>query len=362
MPYGKKFIDNIIEINNNIKKSKITSMFFSLPYTCDLYTGFEQSRNLYINMERFDDWAPIISYAIEKGFEIVYLLNSSSAFSVINKNYDKELERLDKLVNRLGDLGCSTFRVSTPFMAYFMSRNYPKIKLYASTSFDYKSINEFVNFFKMYPKVSQIVPSHNINKNFKLLKNLLKLLPNVEFELMVNEGCLFGCPNRMWHSSNSISICEGDFDFKYPIMRAFYLTRCSSVSHSDYFLYLCMAKNIWPWEIEEYAKIGINNFKLVGRDSVLFTNGRYLDNYYLYLKGIEDYEFIENSPVNFFLNYIVAHVGYAKFIIKDVKKYLPKIDYFKKHGHLCASLCGVECTYCYRCAKKLEKHINSLGN
>ena len=30
-------------------------------------------------------------------------------------------------------------------------------------------------------------------------------------------------------------------------------------------------------------------------------------------------------------------------------------EHFKKYGHLCASRCGVECRYCYKCAEKIQK-------
>ena len=29
--------------------------------------------------------------------------------------------------------------------------------------------------------------------------------------------------------------------------------------------------------------------------------------------------------------------------------------HFKKYGHLCALICGVECKYCYKCAEKIQK-------
>ena len=46
---------------------------------------------------------------------------------------------------------------------------------------------------------------------------------------------------------------------------------------------------------------------------------------------------------------------FKQFDVKTYKKYLPDIKYFQKYGHLCASRCGVECRYCYKCAEKIQK-------
>ena len=48
MPFDKNLIDNLLDINNQVEKSRITSFYFSLPSSCELFTIFEQFRNDFI--------------------------------------------------------------------------------------------------------------------------------------------------------------------------------------------------------------------------------------------------------------------------------------------------------------------------
>ena len=115
------------------------------------------------------------------------------------------------------------------------------------------------------------------------------------------------------------------------------------------------ANVIYPWEIEAYGKIGINKFKLVGRDAYTYRIQNYLNEYLLYLKGIDDIKNIENEPINTFIHHLVNTEVLKQLKVKEVKNLLPKINHFKKKGELCATVCGVNCFYCHKCAEKIEK-------
>ncbi len=350
MPFHKEHIELINDINKNIEKSMISSFYFSLPINCELYTGFEQARNSSANTS-LEYWSDILKKAIDDGYEVIYTLNNPN-INITNNDFKIKKEKLDKLINALVKSGCNTFRISNLRLLSYFVRNYPKIKLYSSTSFEYKTIKEYRNFSILYPKVQQIIPSHDNNKNFKLLKNLKKHFTNTDIELIVNEGCLGGCPLRREHS------CAQPTDNIYPFNSSYHIDKCSQIYKRNLFLELCKSNMIFPWDIKEYGKIGIKNFKLVGRDNYSNMNsGNLFEDYYIYLSGIDDYRSIKNKSLRIFIHRLRNNDTLLKYNIDDIKDYLPDIEYFKKYGHLCSSICEIECKYCYKCAEKINKKL-----
>ena len=176
MPYTKEHIDKLVSINKKIEKSQITSLYFSLPSNCELFSGFEQFRNMDFNNNKFDYWQELIEYSIDKGFDFIYLLNRPNS----NFNYEEglkiQLDKLNRLLIELELTGVNKLRVSDHKLLSYLHKKYPQFTLYSSTSFEYKSIGEYKNFIKLHPYVKQIVPSHDLNKNFKMLKSMVNSL------------------------------------------------------------------------------------------------------------------------------------------------------------------------------------------
>ena len=357
MPINKEHINKLLDINNKIEKSKITEVYFALPVNSPDFTGFEQGRYILNNNVGFNYFKQFIEYLTERGFDFIYLLNSPQIYNPDFENINEQLKRLDKLINNLRNLGCNKVRVCNPQLMGYLNENYPNIELYISTSIEFQSIKQYMNLFLMFDNISEFVPSWDLNRNFKFLLNIKKKVPNIKIELMVNEGCLPSCPLRNVHN---ISVMEknGDEISNNFFSSDFLLYKCSERVCNNLFFYLCNCNIIYPWEIEEYSKIGINKFKFVGRNNHLYTNGQYLDVYFYYLTGIDNIKKIKNIPIKIFNHYIIENKE-INLLIKDIKNYLPQTKYFKIYGHLCASRCGVECRYCYKCAKKIQKIFKS---
>ncbi len=354
MPFKKNLIDEIESINHKIEKSRIMTMYFALHANCSGNPGFGQSRTNHQIVD-IDYWLDLIKYTINKGFDFVYLLNSPKSFMSESKIFDIQLEKLDKLLKKLKDAGCYKLRVSNTQLLGYLIKNYPEFKLYASTSFEYTQLNQYRLFFELFPQVVEIVPSYECNKNFELLKNLKKINPYMSIELMVNEGCLKGCPLRMHHNFAIPLVCTNTLKSRETIYTPNYFCilchKCTS--NEKIFKSLCNPNLIYPWEIKEYSKLGINKFKLVGRNSDDFIVTGNKDIYEVYLKGVDDYKQIENECYS---NLNIYH-GDVKTKIKDIKPYLPDIKYFMKNGHLCSSVCGVKCHYCDKCAENIKKNV-----
>ena len=353
MPFIKGEIDRLIELNSKIQKSKITNLYFNLPHTCPMHTAFEQNRNFASLMTDFGYWKDLMTYSLEKGFDFVYLINSPRRLDIENPNFIKELEKLQKLLDELAKIGVKKLRVSNPKLLTYLSQNHKNFELYASTSFEYKTIKEYQNFMAMHPTVKQIVPSHDLNKNFRLLANLRKQFPELDIEILVNEGCMGGCPYRQEHSKEvtlSPFFCaNGDFTFS----NHFCIVSCQKLTKRQDVHYMCKSNYINPWEIDEYEKIGISSFKLVGREQHHSDNFDHIKRYETYLLGVDSVENIADVPYKNLL-YRFGNV-HLKLTVKEIKDLLPQIDYFKEKGHLCASDCGVACKYCDTCAEKITE-------
>ena len=107
--------------------------------------------------------------------------------------------------------------------------------------------------------------------------------------------------------------------------------------------------------MKRISKIGINKFKLNGRDGIHDEKASMTDKIEIYLKGIDDIKNIENIPVISFASNSTSQERLRNLTVKEIKKYLPEIKHFVKHGHNCSSLCGSECRYCFKCAERIQR-------
>ena len=353
MPFDKNLINNLLDINNNIEKSRITSFYFSLPSSCELFTIFEQYRNDFTEHSDFNYWKDLIKYSLDKGIDFIYNLNNPKNLPIETHLFEKELDKLDFLLNELLSIGVNKLRISNHKLLSYMARRYRNFTLYASTSFEYKLIKEYQHFIQIHPEVKQIVPSHDVNKNFELLRNLRKSNPYVDIEIMVNEGCIAGCALRYDHSCE---IMGKAIETRHErLSNGFYSHLCSKTIQKNPLLYLCRSQIIYPWEIEEYYKIGINKFKLAGREDFKMDMNKSVNSFLLYLKGVDNVKNIEEEPINSIIHHVGNDNFFNQFRIKDIKNLLPDIKHFVKKGHLCTSMCGAACNYCNKCAERIEK-------
>ena len=122
MPYSKEQADKLIKLNNEIQKSKISSLYFGLPSSNELFTGFEQRRNFLLKETRFDFWKELIKYYIDKGFEIIYCLNSPRAIPIESSDFPIMKERLDKLLQKFIDLKVKKLRVANPRLLFYINK------------------------------------------------------------------------------------------------------------------------------------------------------------------------------------------------------------------------------------------------
>lgn len=358
MPDKIEQIKQIKEINDKVEKSVISNLYFALPISCPDNTGFEQLRTNNKTITTIDDYIPIIEETKQKGFEFTYLLNSPKPLLYESRFLEQQFEKLDILIQKLQKLECRKFRVGNIHLIDYLTKNYPQLEIFTSTSFEYQTIKQYINLLSFYPNIKEIVPAVDLNKNFKLLKNIKKEFPNLRIELMVNEGCIYSCPFRYQHFT-SLPYRTENKAYNNKLKSDYFVQKCNDFSKQNALIHLCNHNIIYPWEIEEYGKIGIYNFKIAGRDLNEVSRTKHIEYYLSYLLGIDNLKNIENEPIRIFNHYIVTtKINYK---VKEIKDYLPNIEYFKAHGHLCSSECGVECNYCCECATKIRNYWGDIS-
>lgn len=356
LPFNIEHIDYLYKSNLLVNKSRITSLYSCLPINSDETCGFEQSRVETLEKMNFKDLAIFINYAKDKGFEFVYLINSPKPFDTAKEDLNLQLDKLSNLLLNLKKIGCSSLRVTNTQLILYISNNFPEFKIYASTSQEYFSIKQYQNLFKKFSNIKEVLPSVEQTKNFLFLKNFRKLFPNIDVELILNEACMGGCPFRVHHSliTSSLPLSE------YRQYDKNYLEMCTQVSSSDVYLYICRLNTIYPWDIFEYTKIGVNKFKFVGRNAPIFRTGAYMKIYRDYMLGVDNPSYLDKMPFRYLNHYIVGRQDF-NYTVEQIRPYLPSIKHFLKNGHLCHSMCGIDCLYCYNCADKMRKKYPEMS-
>ena len=158
MPYRIEDINKMLDINNLAVKSKITGLYACVPRECKLFTGFEQSRNFVSKYSDWDYWKNLIEHTLSQGCDFIYLLNSPRPLDIENSDFSIQLEKLDLLLSELKKTGVNKLRVASLQLMSYIGKHYPYFDILASTSLEYKTINEYQNFIHFHPEVKQIVP------------------------------------------------------------------------------------------------------------------------------------------------------------------------------------------------------------
>ncbi len=101
MPYTIEDINKILDINKQVEKSKITSLYACVPRGCEVFTGFEQSRNFTFEHTDFEYWKRLIEHTFDLNCDFIYFLNSPRPLDNENPDFTKQLEKLDLLLTEL---------------------------------------------------------------------------------------------------------------------------------------------------------------------------------------------------------------------------------------------------------------------
>ena len=348
MPFSFGHISRIAQINEEVTRSRIQYMYNTLTRNAIDTCGFEQTRVVDARINCIEDMLPFIEHVHKLGMDFIFLLNSPRVMA--EEEFLVNEKKLRRILETLMREGVYDIRVCSPLLIDFIAHEYPQISIRCSTSQEYFSIKQYRSLTFLYPQIVEVVPSWEQNRNFRFLSSLCQN-ENFTIELMVNEGCLSGCPFRIYHSMFE----PGQMNCHYSRFTSFFKSGCEKNFYHDMWKSICMSNIIYPWQITAYNEIGIHNFKLVGRNTSAFRNGKYINIYHAYLLGVEDIHFIEDAPISIFSNYLMNHPLLEGITVSDVRYMLPDIEFFRKGEIVCTSDCGATCHYCETLAEGLQE-------
>ncbi|MBR2069183.1 MAG: hypothetical protein IJ877_05410 [Candidatus Gastranaerophilales bacterium] len=354
LPFNYEIIDELSRINATLKKSKIVTLYNNIPLPLnDKFNSFIHIvRGSNPEIKSFDDFAKYAKYAMDKGFRICYLMNSPKGFSERDfKTFEKDFYYiLDYLVK----LGIDEVKFSNTQVADLINAYHP-FKLSASTNTEYHNITQYRYLVENYPNVYKFNMAIDENQNFKLLNSIRTLFPDRKIEVTVNDLCLKGCPARISHGSDE----------------SFCVYKCGNIKESQDkitpFYRFTKASLIYPWNLEYYSAIGINNFKYLAQiePRAIYKTTQPLKNYLNIVEnGIENVsaDTFFNDTLFILLNHLNGVIRLNQnTALSTIMPYLPDINYFIKNGDKCATRCGIECDYCKTCALKIQQAIDLLS-
>ena len=351
MPFDTKVIDRIASLNNDYKKCKVGTFLNNMPtpFSTRFNEWFQVNRGQNAQITSYEQFGEVAAYAKSKGFDVCYLMNSPKPFSKNDFGYVKN--HVYPLLEMLKKYGIDYIKCANTQVATIINHIAPGFRISSSTACEYHTITQYRYLLDEFPNIEFIDMTSEENHNFPLLKNLRKEFPKVRIEIMVNEACLKGCPARISHASE-LRFC---------------MFNCNGIrTRIGTAVDMCKSPIVYPWFIPEYLKLGINNFKIVpshndgmrGNYRTLFPLQNYMD-------------FIEYGTDNMTVNKLFRDIFSfydntnmqipEDVMVNEIINILPKASHFIKNGAKCASSCGVDCRYCFKCAEKLEKFISKKG-
>ncbi len=348
MPYRKTIIDGIVEVNKKVKNNKITVLYNNLPGGDAENLGFDVVRSHDYHLS-FSDFIDLVTYSKNKGFDFVYLLNAP-VLPTYRLTRNRE-DAMSRLFEKLLKAGINKIRIADPTLIGFALKNYPEVQVYCSTTQEHRNIRHYLHLFSVYSNIREAVLSNDINRNFAFIDSFKKKFSHIHLELMLNEDCISGCPWRLAHT------VDRPHSHNKPVYVFNFLGCCEKLYTLNGVESLFLSNIIYPWDIKTYIKHGVDSFKFVGRSTSHLLDGSYLPYYYLFMRGVEDEEYIMDKPLKLFnrrLNLKQIDKKLADMPIRKIRPYMPKIEHFEKNHGACAIDCSINCHYCYNKAKEVN--------
>ena len=305
-------IDELAKCNEKYKKIRVKTLYNSLPWP--LAANYNEWMTLYrgggnSDIKSFSDFAKYIKYAMNKGFEVCYLMNSPKAFNDLD--LAKFKDSFYKLLDDIYKLGIKKIKFANTQVAQLINEHNPDFELTSSTILEYHSIIQFQGLFRFFPNITQIGMTKDENQNFRFIKAIRDTFPNVDIEMMVDEGCLKGCFSRMSCMASSYN--------------AYYKLGCKLTSENRK---LSFYKNggIYPWDLSYYSALGVNNFKTVPMHQ---RSSDKIQPHLLEFLDVAEYEVNSEFYEKFIFDAIPVK-NIRKISAKDALEYYPNMEHFIK--------------------------------
>jgi collagenase-like PrtC family protease len=326
-------LDKFDKLNKSNKDSRIIETYGNITVGKTFESGREADLLPKVNFARLSEY---VQYARERNMDFSYTINSSY---MQNKEFTPKgaLEIMD-LLSRLYDIGVRSLTIALPSLLEMVKAMKYDFKVKTSVICQITNANKAMFYKDM--GVERIVVDESINRDFKTLKKIRRMFGD-KVEMIVNVICDKNCIYRMFHyneiSGNSIEISN-------ETGKEFYLHRCLLRRYKNIGNLLRLAW-IRPEDIKYYTGIGINYFKLQGRDNLKKGN---------IAKAVEHY--MKEDFTGNLLELIDIFGANSSFNVYIDNK---KLDGFIQRFYQEEDFCQNNCTACGYCDSFAAKAIDA---
>lgn len=212
------------------------------------------------NMGKSLSFSELTAYADklrQNGLRFTYLLNSAC---LGNREWTRGGQRkIRKLLDKLVGAGIEAVTVSTPYLLKLIKKSYPELHVTVGIYAQVDTVNR-VRFWESLGADAITLESFSINRDFERLKKI-RAATDAELILIANHLCLPNCPLQPYHQNcfAHASTSNRDFFVDYCYLE------CNRRRFADPAKFIS-AGWIRPEDVETYAALGYDSFKLLERD------------------------------------------------------------------------------------------------
>jgi len=288
-----------------------------------------------------------ISKIKQLGILFNFLINAPSIGGI---EHDRRYrEQIIETLSWINDLGVDMITVSIPLIGELINHYFPKVGVKISTILDVRTIQNIDLLERLGPKIHSVTVSRFVNRDFKLLKEMIHKA-SYGIELLANSLCLLNCPYQKYHGDLVCWFARINKGWEEPFVD-YRSLGCDEVRLNN-LSEIIKAPWIRPEDLDIYKNLGVHSIKLGGRTFPTKELIRIIDAYAIgrFDKNLWDLiaphlpVYVDNSALNGF------------------------IDFFVKKNIDCNSQCG-KCKYCDDIAQKYvaltedsEKYLHDLCN
>lgn len=291
-----------------------------------------------------------ITKAKKYNFEFDYIMNGTVSDGI--EYSDEGKQQIIDFVGKLLNAGVKRITVSIPYLIRFIKHYYPNINITASICAEIESVQRAKDFEAI--GADMIMPAKDLNRDFDTLEKIVRNTA-LDVKVLCTTPCIYKCSDLYYHMNLSAvrdNRLASSFVKKGEFL-SYTTARCQRRKLEKLEEYI---KSPWirPEDVNVYEKIGIQNFKLDGRDkkeeyninvAKAYMQGDYKGNLlylmqWFYPKDREELEREKNEEF------------WRLGVYVDNKKLDGFISKFADKKISCASGCG-NCRYCEGWAKKV---------
>lgn len=333
--FENNFAIDLAKLNLNFKEkqNQITEVYGSLPFS---FLGSARSPDC-VPKTNWETLKKTVGEFHQNNINFNYLINSPC---LGNKEFTVEgRKEIFLFLEKLTECQVDILTITIPFLITLVKKNFPNFKVNTSVICYLDSVDKAKYYESL--NVDRITLDLDINRNFSLIKKIKKAV-KIPLEVLVNSSCIYNCALKYYHYN-----LEGHFsqDENYqPLANDFCKDSCMQMLLENPFKFIA-SPWIRPEDISFYNELGINYFKIVGREYkkniLLFITQNYIqENYFgnlLALLGAYQEPTFFRKPLSIFI---------------DNKKLNNFIDFFKKENFPCGEGCSA-CGYCENISKEV---------